>query len=364
MARFNSSDDISKEFQRRNLPPNFCHVPFTTLILEPDGTVGSCRVKGTEFSVGNLRENTIQEIWNGPKLTEWRRQFLAGKPEFCEKEVRCDGCHLCPDYNSILPSTEAVEFQTQGPLRLGLNLNGRCNLECKMCHVWKMPNSLYDEMGMWPQIEGLIASVQEIEFFSGEPFIQKDTYRAIDLISQKNPDCLVTFTTNGHWKLNDHIKSHLDKIKIRNLIVSVDSLIPETYAKIRRKGTLQVVLDNIERLKEYDQDRIARGLGSLNLIISFTVQKDNWSELGAFRNYEIATGLEVFRSLVYEPLDCSLLSLSQAEREEILEFYIQNLNKDQWLRSHRIIRPLLDSLSGIGKAQKLLAVHEKMHCEL
>jgi len=326
--------------------------------------VGSCRVKGTEFYVGNIRENSLQEIWNGPKLTEWRRQFLAGKPEFCDKEVRCDGCHLCPDYNSLLPATVPVEVQTKGPLRLGLNLNGRCNLECKMCHVWKMPNSLYDELGLWPQIESLIESVHEIEFFSGEPFIQKDTYRAIDLISQKNPECLVTFTTNGHWKLNDHIKSYLDKINVKNMIVSVDSLVPETYAKIRRKGTLQVVLDNIERLKEYDQERIAQGLGSLNLIISFTVQKDNWMELGEFYNYEAAIGLPVFRCFVYEPLDCSLLTLSQEEREEILDFYIQNLNKDQWAYSHRIIRPLLDSLSGISKAQKLLAVHEKIQCEL
>ena len=59
------------------------------MILEPDGTVGSCRVKGTDFSVGNLKDNTLQEIWNGPTLTEWRRQFLDGKPEFCDKEVRC-----------------------------------------------------------------------------------------------------------------------------------------------------------------------------------------------------------------------------------------------------------------------------------
>src|SRR5579885_2048245 len=58
---FSSAKQVTEEVTRRGLPATFCHVPFTALILEPDGRVGSCRVKGTEFSVGNLKTQTLEE---------------------------------------------------------------------------------------------------------------------------------------------------------------------------------------------------------------------------------------------------------------------------------------------------------------
>ena len=53
-------------FEEQDLPKNgFCVVPFTTIILEPNGNVGVCRLHGTDEALGNLSENTIEEIWNG-----------------------------------------------------------------------------------------------------------------------------------------------------------------------------------------------------------------------------------------------------------------------------------------------------------
>lgn len=47
--------------ERQGLPQHFCIVPFTTIILQPNGNVGICRHKGTEFFIGNIRENTMAE---------------------------------------------------------------------------------------------------------------------------------------------------------------------------------------------------------------------------------------------------------------------------------------------------------------
>ena len=60
--RFSSPQDVADEFVRRDLPERFCHMPFSTLLLEPDGHVGGCRLKGTEFEVGNLKTHTLDEI--------------------------------------------------------------------------------------------------------------------------------------------------------------------------------------------------------------------------------------------------------------------------------------------------------------
>ena len=360
LQTFATPQSVANEFKKRGLPDNFCHVPFSTLILEPDGHLGSCRNKGTEFVVGDLQTQTLEEVWNGPVMRQWRREFLDGQPVICKTEVRHMGCHLCPRYNSLLPKVVPEEIQSRPPIRLALNLNGRCNLECQMCHIWQMPNGFYDRAGLWGQIERFIEFIQEVELLSGEPFIQKDTYRLIDLISRKNPECRWVITTNGHWRLNDHIRAQLDRIRLRDLIMSIDSLNPDTYAKIRKKGDLSIVLANLDSLIEYDQDRLRRGLGSLNLRITFLIQRDNWRELGEFHEFAKAKKLEIFRTFLYEPEDLSLLTLPVIEREQILETYVNELSREQLLHSRRTVLPLLDSLPVISRARLLMKMRDKL----
>ena len=351
---FASPQEVSEEVARRGLPANFCHVPFAALILEPDGRVGSCRIKGTEFPVGNLNESTLEEIWNGPRIRQWRREFLNGDVKMCRKEVRHTRCHTCAEYNELLPEVEATEYQTRPPLRLALNFNGHCNLECQMCHIWKEPNGLYDARGWWDQAEKWVGGIQELELLSGEPFIQKDTYRLIDLVAERNPSCRWSITTNGHWRLTDGIRRALDKIRFKHLIVSLDSLNPTTYSKIRKLGRLEVPLANLDRLLEYDQSRIERGLGPLNIYLSFLIQRDNWRELGDFHEFAKRKGTRIFRIFLYEPRKHSLLSLRLAERERIVEHYIHELSYDQLIHSRRAFLPLLDSLPALARARLLL----------
>jgi cyclic pyranopterin phosphate synthase len=323
-------------------------------MLEPDGRVGSCRVKGTEFPVGNLNKNTLEEIWNGEFIRQWRREFLSGEVQKCSKEVRHSRCHTCPEYNALLPYVEAKEYQTKPPLRITLNLNGKCNLECKMCHIWAEPNGLYDKNGWWDQVAEWVKSVKEIELLSGEPFIQKDTYRLMDSISVTNPECLWSITTNANWKLNDKIRSTLDKIKMKHLIVSIDSLDPEIYSKIRKNGNLAQLLQTVEDLLEYDQDRMARGLGSLNMHVVFLVQQDNWHELKSFHEYASTRKVDLFFIFLYEPAQLSLHALPETEREKILLFYLQTLSREQLNRSRKIFLPLLDSLSPLARSNCLI----------
>jgi cyclic pyranopterin phosphate synthase len=357
--RFESAFDVLEEHRRRSLPDGFCLVPFTSLILEPDGKVGSCRHKGSDFPVGNILENSLDEIWNGEFIRGWRREFLSGRPGICSTEVRHRACHLCPDYNSLLGRADLSEVQKRRPIRLGLNFNGHCNLQCQMCHIWKKPNGLYDEIGFWEKLGEYCSEVAEIELLSGEPFVQKDTYRLIELVSRVNPECQWTITTNCHWKLTETIERALDRIRIKNLIISLDSVVADTYAKIRKGGNLAVTLANLDRLIAYDQDRIRRGLGSLSIRVNFLYQKDNWSELKSSHEFERSRGLEVFRTFCYEPVEHSILSLPEPEREAILARYVSELDFDELSRSMRVVLPVLDSLEPLARCQYLDALKEK-----
>lgn len=347
---FNSSKEVENYHKELGYSENFCIAPFTTLLLEPDGKVGACRHKGCEFPVGNILENTFEEIWNGSFIKGWRQEFLDGKPAICKTEVKDRKCHHCPEYNSLTKKTKSISLhQKIKPMRLAFNFNGHCNLECQMCHVWQKPNALYDQIKFWDQLDFWIENLEEVELLSGEPFIQKDTYKLIDIISIKKPDAEWTITTNANWKLNDHIKSQLNKIKMKNLIISLDSTKEGTYKIIRKKGDFNKALNTLKELQQYDKWRVENGLTSLNIKINFLFQQENWSELGDVYNFSKTHNVEVFRTFLYEPEQYSLLSLPESRRIEMLEWYFKELSLDQILNSTRVIRPLLDSLMPVNK---------------
>lgn len=363
---FEKIDILTREdiLLKKKLSSNFCAVPFTSLILEADGLVGCCRMKGGEHSVGSVTKESIQEIWNGPLIKKWRQDFLSGSNKICAKELRHRQCNTFVAPDKFVEIFEPKEIQAYGPLRLGLNLNGQCNLSCPMCKVWTKPNGLYEQPRLRKMIEELLPQVQEIEMLSGEPFIQKATYHFIDLASKINPTCEWNITTNVNWKLTDYVKNKLDLIRFRQLVISMDSLIPEVYAKIRRKGSLDRALKTILDLREYDLQRQEKGIGSLNINLNCTIQKDNWKEIPALLDFGETNGFFTGITLLYNPEEFSLLDEPLIERERILEHYLQSLSKNQLRRSLLVIRPLVESVSPLSRASAVLFIREQLSASI
>lgn len=333
-------------FERFDLKNDqYCVMPFATLILEPNGDIGGCRHKGTEFVFGNITQNTIEEIWTSKKMQDWRNEYLDGTPIACKTELVDRRCNLCPELNKLLPHADRKNIKNPKVLRFTANMNGKCNLECQMCHVWRMPNGFYTEENFWiPARKTIFPEILEMDLLSGEPFIQKDTFRLIDEVSALNSECVWTFTTNLHWALSKSIKASLDKIKIKNIIVSIDSLEEETFSKIRLKGDLKFALRNLEALIEYEKERLERGLSGINIRFNCLIQKDNWKEVRNVINYCLEKEIPPFLTFLYEPLQYSLLDLEYEQRINILEFYFKNLSKDEINFNLRVIKPLIRSL--------------------
>ena len=74
-----------------------CHYPFDTLSIWSDGKVGPCcTYMGKNLVVGNIHEQTLQEIWHGDKIKLLRQQFLDGKPN-----IVCQDCLARADFESL-----------------------------------------------------------------------------------------------------------------------------------------------------------------------------------------------------------------------------------------------------------------------
>lgn len=344
--------ELLELFGKNNLPQNFCVVPFSNLIFNPNGDVGVCRQKGTKHVVGNITKQSIEEIWNSEYLQTWRREFLTGDVKICQKEITNDACHLSPDNYTLFSEVSFCEVQNKPILKLTANFNGQCNLKCTMCDIWMMQNGLYDEIGFWERAEtDFFPYIKEVELLSGEPFIQKDTYRLIDKISESNPDVLWSFTTNGHWKLNQTIKEKLDKIKVKNIILSIDSLDPEMYSKIRKEGDLNIVLKNLEALKQYEAERVERGLSDLQLSLHYLVMKNNIQELPELVEFVDKHNLRLTINNCYEPKELSLWDYDPEREYQEAKRILDICSDYQVFRLMRFFLSVANDLPKILKAQ-------------
>ena len=332
----------------------FCVMPFTSIILEPDGNIGVCRHKGSKFTFGNIRTQSLDEIWQSEKVQEWRNDFHAGDIKVCQTEIIDIKCNQCPELNKMMPFAEIQNIKSPKILRLTANFNGKCNLQCQMCDIWKSPNGFYTEENFWiPARKKLFHEILEVDFLSGEPFIQSDTYKLINEITKVNPNCQWSFTTNAHWLLTEVVKRDLDKISIKNIILSVDSLKESTYHKIRFPGDLNFALNNVENLLTYQKERLEKNLSSLNLRLNCLIQKDNWQEARDVIHFCAKRKIIPFLTFLYEPSQYSLLNYNYDQRKEILDFYFETLSPTELLFVQRIIKPLVRSLSRIDYAYYL-----------
>jgi radical SAM protein with 4Fe4S-binding SPASM domain len=331
----------------KKLPKNFCPIPFTSMILDPFGNVLSCREQGKGHILGNIKEQHWSEVWNNEKFRAWRREFLDENIVTCKEHQRDRQCHKIIWNQNLIEEVELSEVISTPPKRLSPDFNGRCNLQCEMCSIWQDPNGLYDELGFWEDAtETLFPFLNQIDPLHGEPMIQKDTFKLMDITAQVSPDCEYRITTNGHYKFNQAVIDRLEKIKIWNLNISLDTTHPDNYAKIRKGGSLDVVLKNIDDCLAYRKERIEKGKDNFIITVNTTIFQDNMWDLPDFIKYvRSLDDVNLLVQFLYEPSEMSCLALEEKERLRLLEFYFKEISSNDLRESNRVTTPLIESIS-------------------
>jgi cyclic pyranopterin phosphate synthase len=136
---------------------------------------------------------------------------------------------------------------------LRISITDRCNFRCTYC----MPE---DGMAFSPREElltpGEIERVARVarrlgvtaaRVTGGEPLVRHDVVEIVERLAQVGFDDLA-LTTNG-WMLA-RLAGELRRAGLRRLNVSCDSLQPERFARIRRRGELQRVLEAMDAAEE------------------------------------------------------------------------------------------------------------------
>jgi MoaA/NifB/PqqE/SkfB family radical SAM enzyme len=222
-----SVDDLT-ESQKSLLfeNPSFCMYPWLHLHAFPTGEAYPCCNTEMQDTIGNTREQSLEEIWSGPKMKAVRHKMLAG-----EKVSGCTRCYEQEDSGFFSMRLSANKHfghhigltNTDNPdmklIYWDIRFSNLCNLRCRSCgHIfssnwyddqvklageeWGKNNKRVNFAGrsehdIWQQLEPQIDNIEQVYFAGGEPLIMEEHYRLLSaLIDRGRTDVRLIYNTN------------------------------------------------------------------------------------------------------------------------------------------------------------------------
>jgi radical SAM protein with 4Fe4S-binding SPASM domain len=250
----------------------FCTQPFSKIFLGADGTVKTC-CASSDYSIGNIKENTIEEILQGEKAKKIRQELIEGKwPEQCTwncKKLYDVGAKGEIESNDYF-AEQALE---KGNLYFELNQidlrwSNLCNLSCTYCSPafsskWAALKKIKINNVSKDNVDSLLNFIKEdinsknsilkiVYLLGGEPLLLDKNIELLKLI--KDIDVTVHITTNLTNKLSENEISNL--LLERNNVkwaISMETL-REKFEYVREGGEWSIFDKNIDYLNHKKRD--------------------------------------------------------------------------------------------------------------
>lgn len=248
----------------------FCPLPWTGLMYNTDGTVKNCiRSAG---QLGNLRDQPIEDILDGPANQDTQQRMLADQPG--------RDCHTCysleqdkSGFDIISDRIFYIRELKQVPLstyQLGqhdlytidVRWTNLCNFACVYCGP-QFSSRWADEVGMKidrpsaEQVEAFkkyifdhAATLKHVYMAGGEPLLMKENLELLALLHEVNPEVNLRVNTNLS-KTDTQVFEAICGFKNVHWTVSVESLGSE-FEYIRFGGRWEDFLDNLETIRQLD----------------------------------------------------------------------------------------------------------------
>lgn len=294
--------------------PKFCVAPFYMLDIKPDGSCWICCEQWLPKILGNINENTLDEIWNGETARSIRSSILDGSFRYCSK-VQCpalssDNLDHITEFNeeerimildrnvprdskiqvtspySDQPITDYIRNKFPG--QINLSYDHSCNLQCPSCRtkvtmvnqgpefdrIKKIHDNVIQTLFHEPHDHAITINVTG----SGDPFASS-VYRDFLFNFDPSPWPNVKLGIQTHGGLLTPITwariSQWHK-KIEYIKICFDAATKETYKIVRKGGNWDQLMLNCEFLN--DQMEYNDFFG----IADFVVQDHNFKEMPAF----------------------------------------------------------------------------------
>lgn len=329
--RYNQSENptlslnLVKDYNRnRTLGPRkiICNAPFKHMYFKQNGKITACCASGVD-AYGNIREGSILDIWNGEKANQLRKRIknfnLSGGCSGCQHSIESKNYNafIGRIYDSLLPS-----LNNKYPTEMTFEISNTCNLECVMCNgefsnlirrnVEKLPDlpDFYD-IDFFEEIKEFLPYLKRVRFMGGEPFLIKQYGPIMDFLVKNNPACKIYIQTNG-TVLNNSVKEIVESGNVE-VSISIDSLQKQTYEIIRKNGSFERTMKNLN----YFSERAIKHHQLIN--INFCVMNINWREVPNIFEFCDNNNFTINLIPVEYPRHLSLRIASEEYIEEIIQ---------------------------------------------
>jgi radical SAM protein with 4Fe4S-binding SPASM domain len=290
-----------------------CHMPWQQMVIDSTGNVAPCCYWGaydnTNPPIGNLNENTIEQIWNNDRFQRLRQGMAAGDLELAGC-ARCyavqQGMALGLEYDPACEDERGIETQytknikvlkreiaegrtviSAKPTIVSYTPSHRCNIRCTHCYQESTRTSEIVRDRAAEEVVSLAPYLSRIIAGGGEPFllpIWNEFLAKFDLT--KNPYLDFATSTNATI-VTDKILAGLSRFKRLTINISLDGT-EEVYESVRVGAEFSEVRANIRRLKAV----VERAASSSSIIgVSMCVMKSNICDLPNFIRFCAEEGL-------------------------------------------------------------------------
>lgn len=369
-----------KQWQRLTESKTFCMMPWVHMHAFPDGRAYPCCLSDYWHPVGDMRKNTMAEIWNQDAYKQMRVNMLEDKP--CKECTKCYeqedngffsmrydanrtyGHHIA-EVDKTKEDGEHLEFKIR---YWDVRFSNLCNFRCRTCgpifssnwyndHVKlynRIPDVLGrdmerveyttgDEDGMLVQMEEHIPYLDQVYFAGGEPLIMKEHYYLLEkLIECGKTNTRIQYNTNfSELRFKDkHVFDYWRQFTNISVGASLDA--SGARAELMRKGTdwKQTVENRRQMIQEvpHVDFYVSATVSAMNILHVLDFHRE-WSELGLIKpkdfNINILQGPEWYR------IDIFPLSI---KNEVILPALEKHL---EWLRPQDNLKRATTGFEGL-----------------
>lgn len=311
--------------QLNNQSKTFCMHPFTGLATREDGAIKACC---RSHPVGFIDKEKLEDIWNNDTMKRIRRQVLNN-----ERPSECEPCFSLEDQGveslrqrhveQRIPESRVTLYpQAMDKLRedysmpfeiptMELKLNNLCNLKCRMCHpgdstswndwgeikeFYKKENNIIfdlvqehnlerkpfldkfqDNPEWWESLEKLLPYFRRVEFAGGEPLMDPQHYKILDMLTPYGYQIEIKYATNLSMlgKGDRNIHEYWPKFRSIAVNVSIDGY-KDSYEYVRGNASWDTMIKNIKEVQQIPN--ISRIVGAMTVQVSNIMDMDKLIE--------------------------------------------------------------------------------------
>ena len=275
----------------------FCSRPFKwfeVTQVNDTGEVYMCCPSWLDTPIGNLKYQSVEEIWNGKKAQELRSSILDGSFKYCNHS-RCPFLHTISDpvykiedvkdEDLKLVIEKRLTILPYGPREINCSYDRSCNLSCPTCRteiivekrnkkqILEVQRKIHNEALKDAHLLYITGSGDAF----GSPFFRKwlQTMKKEDMPNLKK----IHLHTNAQLltsKMWSTISKDIQTL-IKSVEISIDAASSKTYSINRKGGSFEKLLRNLEFISTLRKTGYLEWVG-----ISMVVQENNFMEMPDF----------------------------------------------------------------------------------